>query len=547
MVMNWAKLTSFKDDKDTSQMIVLSILITANTSGLLSTWYLLLARKLREFWQRCKFSKHNLTTNKGDDKETVTVKVSNEKGRGTNMIFKVKLCSLYLFGFGYLFHCGLYAWKHFCLTKDLIHGLGFGYNILSIVYIFFLLIFFSSHLETNEEKSGWKRFLFLVILVSNVCIWLDTFFSESNALFEETEDQRNQNNSKHIKASHSIDNSSCNSTILADEAIEKTDAFFSPAMIEFALMSIDLLFTKESCYPKEDKKNMSQIKKNARFPANCMPCLICLGLLCSFACFGLFAFTFTVILTEPKDEDFEVYIIFQLSLKCIIGTLTVICIISVCSFRQLSFHFNVEAFVLIFSCFGNIVYHMFSFFAYWSSKWDAPKEDKTLSLIENIISILIAGFQIYFVLGMHSSSNNKSDPVSFYGDSGSSYSRNDLLGSISSDSTPPSNELDAFNLGFSTASDESGKYNCQKRAVFFMCLPLSMINFGIWISDSVGEGRLQIFSVNLHHAYNKQVWLVLNKLILPLTIFFRFNMGLEFLKLFFERYTFFGDEKNLKI
>lgn len=504
MVMNWAKLTSFKDDKDTSQMIVLSILITANTSGLLSTSCLLLSKY---------FDRKN-----GDDIETV--EVSNEKSCGTSMIFKVKLCSLYLFGFGYLFHCGLYAWKHNCALEKLIHILGLSYNIVSIVYIFVLLIFFSSHLETSREKSGWKRFQLLVILLSNVCIWLDTFFSESNVLFEENEDQRNPNISKHVKEASSINNSSgmINCTLRTDEAIEKTDTFFSPAMIEFALMSIDLLFTKESCYPKEDKKKMSQMEENARFPEKCMPCLICLGLLCSFACFGLFAFTFTVILTEPKDEDFEVYIIFQLSLKSIILILTFICIcMSVCSFRQLTFHFNVEAFVLIFSCFGNIVYHMFCFFAFWSSKWDASNVDKALSLSENIISIFIAGFQIYFVLGMHSSSNNKSDPVSVSADPSSS--------------TTPS-------------SDESGKYNCQKLAVFFMCLPLSMINFGIWISDSVGEGRLQIFSVNLHHAYNQQVWLVLNKLILPLTIFFRFNMGLEFLKLFFERYTYFGDEKT---
>lgn len=70
-------------------------------------------------------------------------------------------------------------------------------------------------------------------MVTNACIWLDAIFSESGKVFID-------NNSTEWIA---IINSSSSSN-RATEAIKMTDSFLSPAMIEFSLISIDLLFTQ---------------------------------------------------------------------------------------------------------------------------------------------------------------------------------------------------------------------------------------------------------------------------------------------------------------
>lgn len=63
-----------------------------------------------------------------------------------------------------------------------------------------------------------------------------------------------------------------------------------------------------------------------------------------------------------------------------------------------------------------------------------------------------------------------------------------------------------------------------------------MINFGLWFIDTIGEEQIEIFRINLHKAYDEEVCMVLNKMILPIKFFFGFNSGLEFFKLYLERH-----------
>lgn len=75
----------------------------------------------------------------------------------------------------------------------------------------------------------------LGILVSNACIWLDTIFSESNFLF------KSENDHDPLQILNVTQ-----PKFEAIEIIEKADPFLIPAMIEFSLMAIDLLFTKRN-------------------------------------------------------------------------------------------------------------------------------------------------------------------------------------------------------------------------------------------------------------------------------------------------------------
>lgn len=477
MAVNWANLIYPECE---SEKMVLAVLLTFQSIGVICVLFLIYFRK--------KASDMNLTT-----KDT---------------FLKIKLISVYIFGVGYLFHCGYYMWKHNVTqecsdeeTNDTIKGLGIAYNAISIIYTLFLFAYFAAFYVRKRENNVKENAASLGIIIANSCIWLDTLFSESDFLFK-----------KHLdsNSSTSIFNKT-DSSNRAIEAIEKTDPFLSPAMIEFSLMAIDLLFTKtddslEGSIPNDssdvengvtldhtDDRNISTHNEGNEWKDFFKAVL---QILLGIVSFVLFAFTFTVVLTTESQHqvvtninDFNVYVVMQLILKIIILVLVTISLLSLWPF--LTFHFNVSAFVLIVTCFGNIVYHMLYCFAlhFESNQKDEEYGIKkgfiTVSWADNIISIIIAGFQTLFILGFHSPKNYKN--------------------MISKDWE-----------------------NC----VYYVCSLLGVLNLGLWISDSIGEERLPIFSFSIYKAYEAEVWSVINKIILPLTIFFRFHSGLDLLEFY---------------
>lgn len=477
MAVNWANLIYPECE---SEKMVLAVLLTFQSIGVICVLFLIYFRK--------KASDMNLTT-----KDT---------------FLKIKLISVYIFGVGYLFHCGYYMWKHNVTQEcsdeennDTIKGLGIAYNAISIIYTLFLFAYFAAFYVRKRENNVKENAASLGIIIANSCIWLDTLFSESDFLFK-----------KHLdsNSSTSIFNKT-DSSNRAIEAIEKTDPFLSPAMIEFSLMAIDLLFTKtddslEGSIPNDsrdvengvtldhtDDRNISTHNEGNEWKDFFKAVL---QILLGIVSFALFAFTFTVVLTTESQHqvvtninDFNVYVVMQLILKIIILVLVTISLLSLWPF--LTFHFNVSAFVLIVTCFGNIVYHMLYCFAlhFESNQKDEEHGIKkgfiTVSWADNIISIIIAGFQTLFILGFHSPKNYKN--------------------MISKDWE-----------------------NC----VYYVCSLLGVLNLGLWISDSIGEERLPIFSFSIYKAYEVEVWSVINKIILPLTIFFRFHSGLDLLEFY---------------
>lgn len=212
MAVNWAKLIYPKCE---SNIMVLGVLITFHIIGLLSVWYLIYSRI-----NQCR-DDENLSTG--------------------NTFLKIKLISLYIFGLGYMFHCGYFIWKHTfpndCRDEVLsrkIKDMGIAYNSISIAYTLFLFLYFGMFYVRRRDNTIEENAASLGILLANSFIWLDTLFSESDSLFKNHFDENNSTMSLNLTESSNR----------AMEAIEKTDPFLSPAMIEFSLMAIDMLFTK---------------------------------------------------------------------------------------------------------------------------------------------------------------------------------------------------------------------------------------------------------------------------------------------------------------
>ena len=328
MVVNWAKLIF---EEDISNVMVLIVLITANSSGVLGLFSLACFRIYE--WHRADLENRRILSNANVKEMT---------------FLKVKRCFMVLFGLCYVIHCVLYAWKH-SIGSSLNHQLGLAYNIIAILYVVCLYIYFSTHQQKKSNNKCGYKILSLTLLIANASVWLDTIFSESGYLFNSN---IGQNNTQSMPYS--------NSTSRAEEAIRKTDPYFLPATIEFSLITIDMLF-----YKKKEVLRANGTPEETKQKIPFIPLL--LQVIVFMASFTLFIFTFIVLLTDSDDKnyanDFLTYVCIQLVLKIMIFALIVPCTILV--FTSLRFHFNISAFVLIFPCFGNVVYHMFYLYSFF--------------------------------------------------------------------------------------------------------------------------------------------------------------------------------------
>lgn len=433
MVVNWAQLIR---KSYLSEYMVLIVLIIVNGSGFLCVWIL-------GFCRLSSVSSENDNTEQQNNDIKIT-------------FMEIKLFSMYFFGSCYLYHCGLYAWMHSCFILSENHTLGFIFNLLTMFYVSFLFGYFSLNYNNMYENTLLEKLLLLGVVISNVCIWMDTVFSESSDLFD--------------KNRSTVENTT-ESVSTSVEVIEITDPFLLPAMIEFSLMAIDLLFSKEKEAP------INGNNETRRYTTLCQSVSQLVIYIC---CFVLFTFTFYVLATDTEKENvkltFDKYVAFQIFLKIVALFLISCCTYKVC--KLLTFHLNASAIILMISCFGNVVYHTLYFIASVSTY-------EILPCVDNVTSILIAGFHAYFILGTHCL---KLQP-----------------------------------------SEKNIRIHCA-------CSLLSMINFGLWISDSIGEERRPVFSIVLSDVYGEFVWKIINKLILPLTIFFRFHSGVHFLELYWENH-----------
>lgn len=397
-----------------------------------------------------------------------------------NTFVKIKLIIVFTFGILYIFHCGLYIWKS--SLNDVNECIGIVSYVGGAIHIFLLLLYFAvfDKIDYNEFKSHGSdtspeerrkccqnALSILAIIFTNFGSWIDAL---STACLFKTHTDPTQNVTRAI------------------EVIEKTKPLISSAIIGFSLLTIDLLFPKtsmtfsESDLQTNDTPLRQSVNSNNfmwRFFKTMAQHIFFL------ASFGFFAFTFTETLISDPSSDLKAYVITQISIKTlnvlIILTLSITC--TICLYGKRSnisitmSHYNVWLFMLIFTCIGNISYHIACFFLSDSIHNENIKE---IIYGDNIVSIILAVLQTLFIIGNY-------------------------LGNINEN------------------WDDSSK---SKNCVYFTCSLLSMLNFGLMISDSIGKEGL------IFKPCDCKVGSILKTVSLLLTIIFHFQTSLEFLKLY---------------
>ena len=359
MIVNWAHL---RFEKTITERIVFIILIVIILMGLVCVC-------IQGICHPKKYSSsfENNSSVKNGQKKSLHIS-----------FFEIKLFAFYFFGSCYIYHSGLHAYMHSSSGQVL----GVIFNSLTIVYVFLLFVYFSLNYNLTYEKT--PKFLVLAILVSNICIWMDTIFSELMDLSETKKDQ-NVSTVENITAS----------VATAEDLIEKTDPFLLPATIEFSLITIDVLFFKKEHVQEE----ISSTKTNT---CRCTTLWHSLSQLLIFIlCFTLFSYTFSVVVTNPDKKSYKsiflTYDVLQLILKAI--ALILISFICINKFlKQVNFKISASSTILLISYFGNIVFHVLYVFALFHGEVIIS----IILLVDNVISICMGSFQVYVILGINS-------------------------------------------------------------------------------------------------------------------------------------------------
>lgn len=406
---------------------------------------------------------------------------------------KLKLISMYTFGACYFLHCVLYIWKHVVQSNGQ-KAIGVASYLITSLNICILFIYFDVSIE--------RKYLYTF---RNTCLSLGAILfmnigSVSNAL-----------SSGFLFVTH-MDNNTANNYIVSRntsissdvtrlmKALEITEPLLSSAIVGYSLLTMDLLCPNacdHDALPNSDNQmqtNGSRVTDhNYSNNQNIELCGILFQLAVFLASVWLFAITFTGLLTGYTVADLKVYVTSHIIMKSFIFIIFIIIIdvgtkykfceesIPISSNSRIRYHFNIWIFILIFAFIGNFCYHV-RCLTRTAHLQDTKVKDYVI--FDNTISIIIGISQTLFILRTY------------------------------------------FGKKFENSIDLSERRECVKwlynDGLYFACSLLAMINMGLWISDSIGNDRL-IYKPDGNLFY---------KISLLLTTFFRFQIGLEFLKLY---------------
>lgn len=147
--------------------------------------------------------------------------------------------------------------------------------------------------------------------------------------------------------------------------------------------------------------------------------------------------------------------------------------------------------VLLVTTVGNVSYHILYIVALALDDRKYQLESMVISLIVNGLSILLALLQMILIQVIRS---------------------ND----------------------FTCPSSQENQQCSHKSFLYYACFTLSLINFALWASDSFGEDRRSILSIVYNWSYNQLGSSVVYTIFFPLTVFFRFQSGLDFLEFYWK-------------
>lgn len=393
---------------------------------------------------------------------------------------KVKLISMYVFGIGFMFHTGLYIWKN--TTQEDCPGNGpfdIVFDVLSLVYTCIIFVYFAWYFQRTHVFTVAERNAFVGIIGANSCIWLDAIVFELD--FQDD-----------VRTSTACD---VRNTTASNKAIERTKTFLSPAMVEFSLLSIDMLFLQSNgnvyCTingNSETRNNRDDIDFKYHFVGKLFQIIFLVAIVL------LFAFTLVVVITTDSPEDhpefFSVYVCIQLIMKIVMFIMILICLFV--EFESFAINRDVSEYVLLAACMGNMLYHVLFIIALGNDKQLISSSTLIASIFDNIFGILLALSQTLLLIGIHSRNPND-------------------------------------NL--------HNSHSCQK-LVYYLCSLVGVLNMGLWVGDSIGEVQLPVFSSSMYRGYGSFMWSLIHTIIFPLTIFYRFQTGFDLLEYYWENTRF---------
>lgn len=390
-----------------------------------------------------------------------------------------------------MFHSGLYAWKHYDFQEECPGNscFDFIYDISSILYTFIIFVYFALFHDSKLEQAVKKYYVLIPIIVANVCIWLNAILFGSDFLYEKL--PNNNSTSPMINITESSN--------LAVEAIEKADTFCLPAMVEFSLMAIDMLFTENDYTINGYSAGKSSlIQERHTFGKICHIVKKTVQVVVSLAALLHFAFVFTIVLTTNSTDNildhshyFLVYFCFELVMKLTMLTLILICFYKFCKCAHLIRKCTPSLAVLLFTTCGNVGYHILYIFALSLDDRKYQPVPMTISLIVNGLSLLLAVLQSFLIQLIRS---------------------NDFI----------------------CTSSQENQQRSQTNFLYYTCFILSLFNFALWASDSIGEDRRSILSVVYNWSYEQLGSSVIYTIFFPLTVFYRFQSGLDFLEFYWK-------------
>lgn len=407
---------------------------------------------------------------KNSDKEIV---ISTCK---SHFFLKVKLISVYVFGACYLLYCGLNIWE--CVFQ--IEVLGIANYVVTSVQVLIILIYFALFYKRQYKYKCYQKIITIfAISLIYICTSADALSSVFPLKLHTNSTLPPQNIARAIKA------------------LDKTEPLVPSAIIEFSLLTIALIFQQASETNGEadlqsiDSNSTDSVNLNYKVEFGCEFTKTMIQYIFFLASCSIFAFTFAELLSE-STADLNAYILMHLIINS--TTLVLVIIIFIffirlirqkcensddnckCSCSNSSFSPWLIILIVTFVC------HIIHLIVCCHCK--ELREHVNISqhvLADNIINVIIAIIQLLFVLG-------------------------------------------TYFFRKCAVSDTGSKL--VRKFVYFSCSLIGMINMGQWISYSIGKEKL------MYKPDIDNFWKLFKTFTFFLSIFFRFQTGLEFLKLY---------------
>lgn len=403
---------------------------------------------------------------------------------------KIKIVIIYIFGACYFLFCGLNIWKHIDLavgSEKNTHQIRVANHIITFAQIFILLIYFTLFHQRQHEYTCCQ--------IISIVAFFSTYVGDlNNALSPEFLCKTNTS-------------STPQNITRATEALKKTEPLISAAIIGFSLLTIALIFpkdsetsgvsdlsindTRESDLPINDTRESELSTTESRLTDSKDLVDIITELFKTtiqqfffIVSFGIFAFTFTLILSNHQSADLVAYVITQIAIKAITSLLLLIILLilicrnkeNVCKCSRMIFSVNVWLVILIVTCIYHIFYHTVCIIRV---EYIAHADIEILVFVENIVTITMALLQTPIIVGTY------------------------LCRTCD-------NRVSKKGMEF----------------IYLLCSLIGMMNIGLWFSDIIGKEKL------IYNPDEEPIWKLCKSFSLLLSIFYRFQTGLEFLKLY---------------